>query len=132
MSALTTAAADAAAASPEAWSWVKMYAADNDAEIVFDADAVNPAAEFMAKVVWAHRTNCLVVVNRTPAAYVPPTGAELTLIKGAVRRGFALKHGRAFWLGYCEAGNGTPAYVWPATAEEYYSVIRFARAAKRN
>ncbi|MEV5705887.1 hypothetical protein [Actinoallomurus sp. NPDC052274] len=119
------------AAAAAARRWVEMWRNHNDGEILSVREEQEKiaavAGEFLGRIATAHRIGHLSVEKNPTGEYYKsvPKGAEFFLIKGAVRRGFAFKHGETYWMGYSVAGNGTETYAWPATPQEYAAFMAF-------
>ncbi|MGI5207820.1 hypothetical protein ACQEU6_40380 [Spirillospora sp. CA-108201] len=103
-----------------------IFAGDNDAAMIEADPAVSARLVEAVEVAQAH--DYLRIQYPAVDYYLPvPDGAELVVIRGAVRRAFALRLGQEVWIGYSEAGNGTPGFVWEGTPDEFDRLVAFAR-----
>lgn len=106
--------------------FAEIFAVDNDAAMVEARSAVS--TRLLDAVEVARVNDYLRIQYPAVDYYVPvPDGAELVEIRGAVRRAFALRLGEEVWIGYSEAGNGTPGFVWEGTPDEFDRLVAFAR-----
>ncbi|MEV3927401.1 hypothetical protein [Actinomadura coerulea] len=102
------------------------FAAHNDAKMIKADPAVS--ARLLTAIEKAQAYNHLRIQYPAVGYYAPvPVGAQLVVIRGPVRRAFALKFGDEVWVGYSEAGNGTPGFVWKGTPDEFERLVAFAR-----
>ncbi|MEV0406361.1 hypothetical protein [Actinoallomurus sp. NPDC050550] len=109
-----------------AFRFAATFAVHNDAEMI-EADP-EVSARLLEAIEVAQAHNYLLIQYPAVDYYEEvPNGAELVEIHGAVRRAFALKLGEEVWVGYSEAGNGTPGFVWESTPDEFDRLAAFAR-----
>lgn len=105
------------------------FVADNDAKMIKQDPEVS--ARLIEYLELAKQYAYLIMNYPAEDYYVePPAGSTLIEIHGAVRRGFALLCGDEVWIGYSEAGNGTPGFVWKSTFEEFRRIAEFAPFAR--
>lgn len=99
------------------------FARDNDAELLGSSgsDVEAARAHLLQSVAIAARSGYLNVteINHRAQYYAPvPAGAQLHVFRGAVRRGFVIRHDDDAWIGYSTAGNGTYGAVWKVSEND--------------
>ena len=110
--------------------WVAQWAEVNDSTIERGPDCAPFTKELIDRV----RSRVWIIDDPAPGPVLPepPRGAEFVYFRGPVRRGFAMKLGDVFWLGFSEAGNGTRTLAWPVTRTDYENLVAALQEARRD